>query len=169
MGQSTIGNWLGEIVERVTLSNGASSARFVGPGAGDMNRIALLSLATFAVICETRCGRPRDHVYRSRIPGHYAAYTRDRKQPHSSDTIDLNEDGSCVHRFLKTGEKDLTEQSCAWTLTDKLDGTWLRFEGLSNGIHRPCTGDCVAEGAAWDEDFVTRFELPSTPDYLYAK
>jgi hypothetical protein len=151
------------------MSGAQAFRRSVINFAGGMNRIALLSLATFAVVFEIGCGRPRDHVYRSRIPGHYAAYTRDRKQPRSSDTLDLNEDGSCVHRFLKTGEKDPTEQSCAWTLTDKLDGTWLRFEGLSNGIHRPCTGDCVAEGAAWDEDFVTRFELSSTPDYLYAK
>jgi len=115
------------------------------------------------------CGRYRQHVYRERLTGHYAGYTRDRKQPQSADTLDLNENGSCVHRFLKPGEKDVTEESCTWTLTDKLDGSWLRFEDLSDGIHRKCTGACVVEAAAWDEEYVTRFELPSTPDMFYAK
>jgi hypothetical protein len=132
-------------------------------------RLALLSLATFAVIFGTGCGRLRDHVYRSRLPGHYAAYTRDRKQPPTADSLDLNEDGSCVHSFLRPGEKDRKEQSCTWTLTDKLDGSWLRFEDLSDGIHRKCKGSCVVEAAAWDGEFVTGFDLPSTPNIFYAK
>jgi hypothetical protein len=115
------------------------------------------------------CGRYRKHVYRDRVTGHYAAYTRDRKQPPSADTLEVNEDGSCVHKFLKFGEKDLTEQSCTWTLTDKLDGSWLRFEDLSDGIHGQCKRTCVVEGAAFDGEFVTGFELPSTPDVFYAK
>ena len=129
----------------------------------------LLSLVVFTVISGTGCGRLRDHVYRSRLPGHYAAYNRDRKQPPTADTLDLNENGLCVHRFLRPGEKDRTEQSCTWSLTDKLDGSWLRFDDLEGGIHGKCTGACVVEAAAWDEEYVTRFELPYTPDIFYAK
>jgi hypothetical protein len=131
-------------------------------------RIALVSIA-FAVLTGTGCGRYRQHVYRERLPGHYAAYTRDRKQPPSADTLDLNENGSCVHRFLRPGEKNSTEQSCGWTLTDKLDGSWLRFEDLSDGTHRKCTGSCVVEAAAFDGEYVTRFEFPSAPNIFYAK
>ena len=132
-------------------------------------RLALLSLVAFAVMSETGCGRYRQHVYRERLPGHYAAFTRDRKQPPTADTLDLKDDGSCLHSFLKPSEKDRAEQSCTWTLTDKLDGSWLRFEDLSEGIHKKCAGTCVVEAAAWDEEYVTRFELPSTPDIFYAK
>jgi hypothetical protein len=134
-----------------------------------MKRLALLSMVAVAVIWGIGCGRLRDHVYRSRLPGHYAAYTKDRRQPQSADTLDLNENGSCVHRFFRPGEKDVTEQSCTWTLTDKLDGSWLRFEDLSDGIHRKCTATCVVEASAWDGEFVTGFDLPSTPDIFYAK
>jgi hypothetical protein len=132
-------------------------------------RLALFSIATFTAICEIDCGRYRQHVYRDRLIGHFAAYTRDHKQPQSADTLDLNENGSCVHTFLKPGEKNSTEQSCTWSLTDKLDGSWLRFEDLSDGIHRKCTGSCVVEAAAFDGEYVTRFEFPSTPDLFYAK
>ena len=138
------------------------------PALMSRKRIALVSIV-FALICETDCGRYRQHVYQSRIPGHYAAYDKNRKQPPTGDTLDLNENGSCVHRFLRPGEQNSTEQSCTWTLTDKLDGSWLRFEELSDGIHKKCTGSCVVEAAAFDEEFVTRFEFPSTPDIFYAK
>jgi hypothetical protein len=91
------------------------------------------------------------------------------KQVHTADTLDLNDNGSCVHSYLKSGEKYRTEQSCTWTLIDKFDGSWLLFEGVSDGIHRWCTGACAVEGAAWDGDFVTGFDLPSTPDVVYGK
>ena len=126
-------------------------------------------MVTLAVLCGIGCGRYRQHVYRERLTGHYAAYTRDRKQPPTADTLDLNENGSCLHTYLTPGETDRTEQSCTWTLTDKLDGSWLRFEDLSGGIHRNCTGTCVVEGAAFDGEFVTGFDLPSTPNVFYAK
>jgi hypothetical protein len=132
-------------------------------------RLSLLSIAAYAFICETGCGRYRQHVYQSRLPGHYAAYDRNRKQPPSADTLDLNENGSCVHKFLRPDEKNLTEELCSWTLTDKLDGSWLRFEDLSDGVHRKCTGRCVVEAAAFDGEYVTGFDLPSTPDVFYAK
>ncbi len=116
------------------------------------------------------CGRLRDHVYRSRLTGHYGAYVKDsRKQPPTADTLDLNENGTCVHTYLKSDEQDRREESCTWSLIDKLDGSWLRFEDLANGIHRKCTSHCVVEAAAWDGEFVTRFEPPSTPDFFYAK
>ena len=116
------------------------------------------------------CGRLREHVYRSRLIGHYCAYLKGyEKQPPTADTLDLNENGSCLHSYIKPGEKDRTEQSCTWTLTDKLDGTWLQFEGLSDGIHRHCKSTCFVDGAAWDGEFVTGFDLPSTPDFMYAK
>jgi hypothetical protein len=132
-------------------------------------RLAVLSIVAFTVMPGTGCGRYRQHVYRERLTGHYAAYTRDRRQPPTADTLDLNENGSCVHRFLKSGEKNQTEESCTWALIERLDGSWLRFEDLSDGIHRKCTGICVVEAAAFDGEFVTRFELPSTPDVFYAK
>jgi len=132
-------------------------------------RLAFLSIVAFTVFPGLGCGRYRQHVYRERLPGHYAAYDKNRKQPQSADTLDLNENGSCVHRFLKPDEKNSTEQSCTWTLTDKLDGSWLRFEDLADGIHKKCAGSCVVEAAAFDEEFVTRFDLPSTPDFFYAK
>ena len=133
-------------------------------------RLVLLSLAVFTVISEPACGRLRDHVYRSRLTGHYGAYVKDsRKQPPTADTLDLNENGTCVHSYLKSGESNRKEESCTWSLIDKLDGSWLRFEDLANGIHRKCTSHCVVEAAAWDGEFVTRFEPPSTPDFFYAK
>ena len=129
---------------------------------------ALTPLIAFALTCGFGCGTYRDHVYPARLIGHYVAYHKEyRTQPKSSDTIDLNENGSCVHRY--TGPAGRVEESCAWTLADKVDGSWLRFEYLSNGIHRACTGVCASEGAAWDGEFVTKFELPSTPDYMYVK
>ena len=129
----------------------------------------LLSMVAFTVISCTGCGRYRPHVYRERLVGHFAAYDRNRKQPPTADTLDLNESGSCLHTFLKPGEKNRTEQSCSWTLTDKLDGSWLRFEDLSEGIHKKCAGSCVVEAAAFDEEFVTKFEFPSSADIFYAK
>ena len=127
-------------------------------------------MVAFTVMPGMGCGRLREHVYRSRLVGHYGAYLRGYwSQPLSADTLDLNENGSCVHTYLKSGETGRAEEQCTWTLTDKLDGTWLRFEGLSEGIHSHCKGSCVVEGAAWDGDFVTRFDLPSTPDIFYAK
>src|SRR6267154_1809616 len=118
-------------------------------------RIAVLSMVAFTIMQGTGCGRLRDHVYRSRLIGHYGAYVKDnRKQPPTADTLDLNENGTCVHRYLKSGETTTTEQQCTWTLTDKLDGSWLRFEDLANGIHRPCANRCVVEAAAWDGEFV---------------
>ena len=134
-----------------------------------MKRLALLSMVALTIMPGIGCGRYRQHVYRERLPGHYAAFTRGRKQPPTADTLDLNENGSCVHSFLKPGENGVTEQSCTWILTDKLDGSWLRFEDLSDGIHRKCTATCVVEAAAWDGEFVTGFDLPSTPDIFYAK
>jgi hypothetical protein len=132
-------------------------------------RLVLLSIVVLTIICGTGCGRYRQHVYWERLTGHYGAYNRDRKQPPTGDTLDLNENGSCIHRFLKPGEKNSTEQSCTWTLTDKLDGSWLRFEDLSGGIHGKCTGTCLVEAAAFDGEYVTRFEFPSSPDIFYAK
>jgi hypothetical protein len=133
-------------------------------------RLTLLSMVAFAVMLGMGCGRLRDHVYRSRLTGHYGAYVKGyQKQPPTADTLDLNENGTCVHTYLKSGETGRKEESCTWTLTDKLDGSWLRFEDLSNGIHRQCTSHCVVEAAAWDGEFVTGFDLPSTPDFFYAK
>ncbi len=126
-------------------------------------------MVMFAVIFTMGCGKYRQHVYRSRLIGHYGAYFKDWKQVRSADTLDLNEDGSCVHSYVKSGGTYRSEQSCTWTLTDKFDGSWIEFEGLSDGIHRPCTGTCVVEGAAWDGEFVTGFDLPSNPDIVYAK
>jgi hypothetical protein len=130
---------------------------------------APLSILVFTAVCGIGCGRYRQHVYRDRLIGHYAAYSRDQKRPPSGDTLEINENGTCLHTYIKSGDKERTEQSCAWTLSDKADGTWLQFEGLSDGVHRPCTGTCVVEAAAWDGEFVTRFEMPSSPDFIYAK
>jgi hypothetical protein len=132
-------------------------------------RLATLLIPVFAVISGIGCGKYRQHVYRDRMIGHYGAYFRDWRQVRTADTLDLNENGSCVHSYLKSGEKDRTEQSCTWTLVDKFDGTWLRFEDLADGIHRHCTANCVVEGAAWDAENVTGFDLPSVPDVVYVK
>jgi hypothetical protein len=100
-----------------------------------VSELLVVSIVALAVISGTGCGRYRQHVYRNRIPGHYAAYDRNRKHPQSGDTLELKDDGSCLHSFLKPGEKNLTEEPCTWALTDKFDGSWLRFEDLSGGIH----------------------------------
>jgi hypothetical protein len=132
-------------------------------------RLALLSIVAFAILPGLGCGRYRQHVYESRLPGHYAAYFRDRTQPPTADTLELNTNGTCLHSYLRPDGKERIEQSCVWTLTDKVDGSWLRFEGLSNGVHRHCAGDCAIEASAWDSEFVTGFDLPSSPDIFYAK
>jgi hypothetical protein len=139
------------------------------PTATSWNRLLFVSMAVFTFLSELACGKYRQHVYRDRLAGHYAAYFRDRKQPPTADTLELNDNGSCIHTYLKAGDKEHTEQSCTWTGVDKADGTWLRFEGLSDGIHRHCARACVIEAAAWDDDFVTRFEMPSAPDIVYVK
>jgi hypothetical protein len=136
----------------------------------DRSQLALTSLIAFALMGGIGCGTYRDHVYRSRLIGHYVAYHKEyRTQPKSSDTLDLNDNGSCVHSYTTPAGAGRIEEPCTWTLADKVDGSWLRFEYLSNGIHRPCVGACAIEGAAWDGEFVTKFELPSTPDFMYVK
>jgi len=136
----------------------------------DRLQLALLSMLTIAIMSGPGCGRLRDHVYRSRLIGHYVAYLKDyRKQPPTGDTLDLKENGTCIHSYLQSGESNRKEESCTWTLIDRLDGSWLLFEDLANGIHRRCTTHCVVEAAAWDGEFVTGFDLPSAPDFFYAK
>ncbi len=130
-------------------------------------RLALVAIVALGVVPAGGCGKYRQHVFESRMIGHYAAYFRDRKQPPTADTLELNANGTCLHSYLSGNER--TEQSCTWSLTDKFDGSWLRFEGLSDGVHRRCAGGCVVEAAAWDGEFVTGFDLPSTPDVFYAK
>jgi hypothetical protein len=132
-------------------------------------RLAVVSIVVFAVIFGIACGKYRQHVYRDRMIGRFGAYFKDWKQVHTADMLDLNENGSCVHSYVKSGEKYRTEQSCTWTLVDKFDGSWLVFEELSDGVHRHCTGRCVAEGAAWDGENATGFDLPSVPDVVYVK
>jgi hypothetical protein len=129
--------------------------------------LALLLLVVHVGI-GTGCGKYRDHVYASRLVGHFVAYQKEyRKQPKSSDTLDLTENGSCVHSYITAaGTK---EESCTWIVVEKVDGTWVRFEGLSNGIHRLCSGNCVIEAAATDGDVVTEVEFPSAPDFFYVK
>src|SRR5205823_6353312 len=79
--------------------------------------LALLSIVGFTFISVPACGRPRDHVYRSRLTSHYGAYVKDnRKVPPTADTLDLNENGTCVHTYLKVGETTRTEELCTWTL-----------------------------------------------------
>jgi len=150
--------------------NGMSLFNINWQGSLHTKRLALLLILAFAVMSGPGCGRLRDHVYRSRLVGHYCAYLQGyRSQPRSADTLDLNENGTCVHTYLKSDEQDRKEKSCTWTLIERLDGSWLRFDDLANGIHRKCTSHCVVEAAAWDGEFVTRFEPPSTPDFFYAK
>ena len=132
-------------------------------------RLALLPIVAFGIVSVSGCGKYRQHVFESRIVGHYAAYFRDRKQPPTADTLELNANGSCLHSYLGPDGKERLEQSCTWALTDKFDGSWLKFEGLSDGIHRHCAGGCAVEAAAWDGEFVTGFDLPSAPDVFYAK
>ncbi len=67
--------------------------------------LAPLSIVAFGIVSVSGCGKYRQHVFESRIVGHYAAYFRDQ-QPPTADTLELNANGTCLHSYLGPDGKE---------------------------------------------------------------